>query len=596
MRFKSIVGLTKGKRSDAIKLQNAFKNIADASDRYDSPKDLAKVLSDNSVIKEYNLKNNKPGKKFSVAGISITAFIECLKKFGEKSLAENEYDKICNNFLVNSADFVNLVNKGYCVSEKVVESIAKEMSKNFELADEGKGDFNNQLVNLVNNAYDEYDKSIAKGVKGRSTWVSSVLSDVNACKGVAALLIKIYHLWVKKDNKSPDSTEESTEKNSVSNENIPKTLEYNVKDSDIDYGIFNSKTKILGNLYPDGGFPKITDIRQGYTDLDCYFLSVVAGLVNKKPEYILRCFPEYCEEDKPCNLSNFMQAKVVKVRFFDSNKQAVNIIVDKTALRNKGAAWVRLLEKAFAVYVTKVKKISNSPEKGKNHKKIYSRIIDGIYDVNTQTVMRAITGSEQCDSGPLSKSENKKFSKEYSPDARGLYKKIKAALDANNVVTTDTRRDSFNFYKKGLFLQHAYTVTGVKEEDGIFYIIVRNPYANRSRRYKKDSKGKYHSEAYISEEKSKRGVSEIELNDFCNYFEDVEIFDVKDIKGLKSSETSTTQNEVMFDSRKKTSLPKISKNRKIPGPPKTPKPVNAIKAPPPPKMPVSLMDSKVPKS
>ena len=57
----------------------------------------------------------------------------------------------------------------------------------------------------------------------------------------------------------------------------------------------------------------------------------------------------------------------------------------------------------------------------------------------------------------------------------------------DNVVTTDTRRDSFNFYKKGLFLQHAYTVTGVKEEDGIFYIIVRNPYANRSRRYKKDS-------------------------------------------------------------------------------------------------------------
>ena len=55
MRFKSIVGLTKGKRSDAIKLQNAFKNIADASDRYDSPKALAKVLSDNSVIKEYTL-------------------------------------------------------------------------------------------------------------------------------------------------------------------------------------------------------------------------------------------------------------------------------------------------------------------------------------------------------------------------------------------------------------------------------------------------------------------------------------------------------------------------------------------------------------
>ena len=218
MRFKSIVGLIKGKRSDAIKLQNAFKNIADASDRYDSPKDLAKVLSDNSVIKEYNLKNNKPGKKFSVAGISITAFIKCLEKFDKKSLDEKkEYGEICNNFLVNPADFVNLVNKGDCVSEKVVESIAKKMSKNFELADEGKVKINSELVKLAKKAYDK-DKSIAKGVEGRSTWVSSVLSDVNACKGVAALLIKIYDLWVKKDNHSPDSTEESTPEISVSSQ------------------------------------------------------------------------------------------------------------------------------------------------------------------------------------------------------------------------------------------------------------------------------------------------------------------------------------------------------------------------------------------
>ena len=206
MRFKSIVGLIKGKRSDAIKLQNAFKNIADASDRYDSPKDLAKVLSDNSVIKEYNLKNNKPGKKFSVAGISITAFIKCLEKFDKKSLDEEAYKKICNNFLMNSDD---------CVPEKGIESIANKMSKKFELADEGKGEINSKLVNLAEYAYNE---SIADGVKGRSTWVSSVLSDVNACKGVAALLIKIYDLWVKKDNHSPDSTEESTPEISVSSQ------------------------------------------------------------------------------------------------------------------------------------------------------------------------------------------------------------------------------------------------------------------------------------------------------------------------------------------------------------------------------------------
>ena len=56
--------------------------------------------------------------------------------------------------------------------------------------------------------------------------------------------------------------------------------EINVSDKEIYYALTNKKAKLPDNIFPSG-MPKMEDIKQGYTDLDCYFLSVVAGVAKK---------------------------------------------------------------------------------------------------------------------------------------------------------------------------------------------------------------------------------------------------------------------------------------------------------------------------
>jgi len=91
--------------------------------------------------------------------------------------------------------------------------------------------------------------------------------------------------------------------------------EINVSDQEIYYAFTNKKTKLPDNLFPKGK-PKMEDIKQGYTDLDCYFLSVVAGITKKDPKDILKCFPEYPQSPNAKNLQTFNAKKKVKIRFY----------------------------------------------------------------------------------------------------------------------------------------------------------------------------------------------------------------------------------------------------------------------------------------
>lgn len=310
-----------------------------------------------------------------------------------------------------------------------------------------------------------------------------------------------------------------------------------VSDSGISFGIFNKRTKFKEDvkLFPaKGGKPNFTDVRQGYTDLDCYFLASVVAVLKQSPEKIIDCFPEYKNLSESEINEKFKNDKKIKIRFFKvkriRNKYipngTVDIVVDKTALRSKGVAWVRLLEKAYAVY--KAKKCDGEgeeiPDEKFAGKKIKSRIIDGIYGGDSGSAIVTLTGKASTTEYLGTDNERSKFKKfsRYCAEAINLYHRIEEYLRQKKVVTASASRGN-RIYRKGLFFRHVYTVIGTEERGGYKYVIVRNPYANRSRKYVQDSEGNYHSETVISASDDEKGVSRLELNDFYKNFESIEV-------------------------------------------------------------------------
>ncbi len=311
-----------------------------------------------------------------------------------------------------------------------------------------------------------------------------------------------------------------------------------VKDRRFDYGAFNRKTKLKNGtkLFPTKGKPDIIDVKQGYTDLDCYFLAAIIAVLKQNPEKIMNCFPDYKGLSEEEVYAKFNSDPTIRIRFFKVKivgnmyvpNGTVDIIVDKTVLRKKGAAWVRFLEKAYSIY--KAKKCDGYgeeiPDKEFADKKIKSRIIDGIYGGDSGSVIVTLTGKKSHTEYLGTNRERSKFKKfdKYSEEAIALYDRIERYLRKGKAVTASANRGS-TLYKRGLFFQHVYAVIGTEEKAGYKYVTVQNPYANRSREYSTDSKGNHHSITVIPKEKDKRGRSNVELNDFCRNFEDIEVED-----------------------------------------------------------------------
>lgn len=314
--------------------------------------------------------------------------------------------------------------------------------------------------------------------------------------------------------------------------------EISIEDKKIKYGFFNRRTPISRPLFPQG-IPLMSEVVQGYTDLDCYFLSVLAGAAKKDPKIIISCFPDYPHSMKLEEVKKFNSNSKVKIRFYkvlceyDAAERnyyykpngTINITVDRTALRGGGAPWVRILEKAYAIYRSKGYDQSISEEDIKafrRKKKIDSRIIDGTIAGDAASVLVTITGkkSKYYQVGDVDSRERvKKFSGDYSK-SNAIFEKIKYALSKGQIVTAGASK-GIKLYSKGLFLNHIYTVIGTEIKEGKKFIVVRNPYANRIRTYKADSKGKMHSEVKIPKNKEEKGISRLELNDFYKYFDAV---------------------------------------------------------------------------
>lgn len=355
-----------------------------------------------------------------------------------------------------------------------------------------------------------------------------------------------------------------------------------VNDDKIDYGIFNGKTMFEedAKLFPKDR-PDPNDIKQGKTDLDCYFLSVVAGVAKSKPNKLWECFPEYNElrqKGKKDEINRkFSEDDTVVIKFYKVKKFGEKYIcdgevyfrVDKTALRKGGAPWVRLLEKAYVFYRSKKYDVTCSVDVGnKKNPKIKSRIIDGLNGGNSASVMVTLTGEpskmvdlpEDKDRAKVKKfntvkKDGKDVAAEYEEEVLEIFNKIKENLEKGNIVTAGASQ-GLSIYSKGLFLKHCYTVIGTKEDDeegcGFKYVTVRNPYANRSRIYEKDSKGVRHSKVTVHENENQKGVSELELNDFYKYFRCVG-FDTEEPKKEAPSSSSSSSSSTSLESPSSTS-------------------------------------------
>lgn len=308
------------------------------------------------------------------------------------------------------------------------------------------------------------------------------------------------------------------------------TDELNVEDKQIKYGIFHRKTKFAegAELFPRDGKPSPLDVKQGYTDLDCYFLSVLASLANteKGKEQIMACFPDYKDVATKTNVLERidwfknLEDNKIKIQFFKpDSKSKITIIVDKTALRGKGAPWVRLLEKAYTIY--KIKYLDDPYfEKLRDKHEIKSRAIDGSKDADSAYCVMAITG-EAYDKvlvkHNIQREGIEKTSGPYDEALKAVFTNIEKGLSDGKSVVADAEKGN-KIYSKGLFLKHSYTILYTVEIGGKKYIAVRNPYVGRSRVYEIGSDGKIRSKAVVHKEEYRKGVSVLELRCFCEWF------------------------------------------------------------------------------
>ncbi|BED92648.1 MAG: hypothetical protein RsTaC01_0477 [Candidatus Paraimprobicoccus trichonymphae] len=163
-------------------------------------------------------------------------------------------------------------------------------------------------------------------------------------------------------------------------------------------------------------------------------------------------------------------------------------------------------------------------EELKAAKTINSRIIDGINGGNAASVMVTVTDISSNVFGWNNSKKTKKFPESYTKENLKIFNIIKNALNSGKIIMASASKYTEgkipNLYSKGLFLNHTYTITGFDEVGNTKYVTVEKPYRGRIREYDENHKSK----AVIPEDDLKKGISKLELNDFCNYFRDIQFF------------------------------------------------------------------------
>ncbi len=203
---------------------------------------------------------------------------------------------------------------------------------------------------------------------------------------------------------------------------------------------------VRGRLFIDGASKD--DVVQGYIG-DCYFAAGIAAVAGQNPQLIRDAIRENGDG-------------TYTVRFFEprysGEPRKVEVTVDGQLPtrfggihygkgKNRSELWVAILEKAYAQYKGGYEAIGNGGSAG--------------------DVMAALTGrmDEYRSISPRTNSES-------------LFDQIRTALEEKRTVAAGTHGDEEEhlYAGTGIYADHAYSIHGVSEENGVKYVHLRNPW------------------------------------------------------------------------------------------------------------------------
>ena len=207
--------------------------------------------------------------------------------------------------------------------------------------------------------------------------------------------------------------------------------------------------RFTGPLFVDG--PSPADVRQGAIG-NCYFPAALAAIAHHRPRFIEQAIRENGDG-------------TFSVRFYENGnkRRPVDITVDadlyvrswggplygstpERATRTEMELWYPLIEKAYAEWKGGYEATGNGGVAGR----VMSEMMGAEYD--WQSVNEANAG--------------RMFD----------YIKRNAALDRPMAAGTHGKDQAARYVNSGIYANHAYSVLGVEEQNGVKYVRLRNPW------------------------------------------------------------------------------------------------------------------------
>lgn len=273
--------------------------------------------------------------------------------------------------------------------------------------------------------------------------------------------------------------------------------------------------------------PKPSDVMQGALG-DCYFVASLASIAAQNPSLIRSAMKDNRDG-------------TVTVRLFNEQREPVYVTVDKSVPRmngndpyaqnNGGSLWVQIMEKAFVQSGLHIRGGLAKAEAGTLQSK-YGDIESG----HEWEAISMLTGSD-----PGLFSEASRLVDTPKPGRDGY---SQAEIDFANMMKTELANGqlltaAFGGSRKGLFgtpldkkhatvsgidakeagmyTLHGYSLLAVEEEDGKFYVTVRNPHGHGGVNTLEDGT------LIAAGEDIAAGYSRLELRDFGTYFNYVSV-------------------------------------------------------------------------